>query len=139
MAVVVPNTSPTNLLGRFRGTIFDAAPGYPDVIIFQARDAEGGEWWFSTFYAEFSPREPKVLLGKSIIDTDLDPSGKLTISFSDGSSFIAVPIPLQPGEPDDDLENWHLFTPDDFVLNYGPEGRWEIKPCRYPGRAFARP
>jgi hypothetical protein len=139
MAVVVPNTSPADLLRRFRGTIFDAAPGYPDVILFQARDAEGDDWWFSTFYAEFSPKEPALLLGKSIIDTGLESSGRLTISFSDGSRFVVDPIPLQPGEPDDDLENWHLFTPDELVLTYGPEGRWEIKPCGYPGRGAARP
>jgi hypothetical protein len=106
------------------------------VIQLQARDAEGGEWWFSTFDAEFSPKEPEVLLGKSIIDTDLELSGKLTISFSDGSRLVVDPIPLEPGEPDDDLENWHLFTPDGLVLNYGPEGRWEIKPSSYPGQAL---
>jgi hypothetical protein len=139
MAVVVPNTSPADLLGRFRGTIFDAAHGYPEVIMFQARDAEGRDWWFSTFDAEYSPTDPEVLLGKSIVGTDLDRSGKLAISFSDGSRFVVDPIPLQPDEPDDDLENWHLFTPDGLVLNYGPEGRWEIKPCRYPSRALARP
>ena len=32
MAVVIPDISPTDLLGRFRGTIVDAAPGYPEVL-----------------------------------------------------------------------------------------------------------
>jgi hypothetical protein len=52
MATVITDLSPSDLLGRFRGTVTDAAPGYPEVIHLDVRDAHGGDWSFSTFNAE---------------------------------------------------------------------------------------
>ncbi len=132
MASVTPDLSPADLVGRFRGTIFHAALGHPEVIHLRVKDVDGNEWWFSTFYAEYSPSDPDFFLGKTIIDTDLEPSGKLTLSFSDGSEFKVVPGPLEPGESVEDLETWHLYTPDGIALYYGPGLRWELGPGSNP-------
>jgi hypothetical protein len=128
MASVISDLSPSDLVGRFRGTIFHAAPGYPEVIHLRAKDADGGEWWFSTFYAEYSPSEPDFFLGKTIVDAHLEPSAKLTLSFADGSEFQVVPGPFEPGESVKDLETWHLYSPDGIALYYGPGSRWELGP-----------
>jgi hypothetical protein len=126
MATVIPDISPSDLLEHFRGQILSARPGYPEVIHLKVRDADGGEWGFSTFYAEYSPEDPDFFPGKTVSSADLEPSGKLTIGFSDGSEFNVVPIPLEADEPGNDLETWHLFTPDGLALFYGPRGRWEL-------------
>jgi len=129
MATVIPDLSPSDLVDRFRGTIFYAAPGYPEVIHFRVKDGDGCEWWFSTFYAEYSPSDPDTFPGKTIVDADLKPSGKLTLGFSDGSEFKVTPGPLEPGESVEDLETWHLYTPEGLALYYGPGPRWELGPA----------
>ena len=40
MATVIPNLSPADLLGRLRGPIVEAAPGYPEVIYLHVKDFE---------------------------------------------------------------------------------------------------
>jgi hypothetical protein len=127
MATVIPDISPGELLKRFRGHIFSARPGYPDVLLLKLRDAGGDEWWFSTFYAEFSPSDPSWFMGKTVVAADVDPSGTLKVGFSDGSDLEVRPAPLDPDEPGDDLETWHLITPEDLALNYGPRGIWRLK------------
>lgn len=129
MASVTPDLSPSDLVGRFRGTIFHAAPGYAEVIHLRLKDSDGAEWWFSTFYADYSPSNPEFFPGRTIIDVDLERSGKLTLQFSDGSEFKVTPGPLEPGEPVDDLETWHLYSPDGLALYYGPGPRWELGPA----------
>jgi hypothetical protein len=126
MAIVIPNVIPADLLSRFRGEVIRARPGYPEVIHLRVKDAKGAEWGFSTFDADFSPSDPDVLLGKTVISAELDPSNTLTIGFSDGSDLKVVPRALEPGEEDDELENWFLRTPDDLFLDFGPEGRWRL-------------
>jgi Family of unknown function (DUF6188) len=124
MAVVIPYTFPTDLLGRFRGRVFQARPAYPEVLHFKVRDAAGGEWWFGTQEAEWSPTDPDGLLDKTVVGADLDESsGTLTIGFSDGSEFTVLP---DHEGADDDLEAWELFTPEGLVLTYGPRGRWQL-------------
>jgi hypothetical protein len=87
-------------------------------------DAEGGLWRFATWEADYSPTDPEGLAGKTVVSADLDePGGKLTIGFSDGTTFTVTPI---PDEEDDAIENWELFTPEGLVLSYGPRGRWQL-------------
>jgi hypothetical protein len=123
MAAVIPDLSPADLLGRLRGTVIRAAPSYPEVIYLDIRDAEGGEWTFSTFYAEYSPSEPEFFLGKTVVDVDFELSGRLTMRFSDGSEFNVLP---EPEGPDDELTTWRLLTPDGLALWFRPRGLWDL-------------
>jgi hypothetical protein len=123
MATVIPDLSPADLLSRFRGTVLDAAPGYPEIIILRLRDGEGGAWEFSTAYAEYSPSDPDFFVAKSIVDATLQHSGELTMRFSDGSEFKVLP---EPEGPDDELPTWRLFTPEGLVLRFRPRGRWDL-------------
>ncbi len=125
METVIPDLSPANLLGRFRGTIVEAAPGYPEVIHLYVKDADGDDWSFSTFYADYSPSDPEFFPGKTIVDVTLSPSENLTMRFSDGSEFKVLP---EPEEPDDELPSWRLFTPDGLVLRFRPRGLWDLVP-----------
>jgi hypothetical protein len=127
MAVVIPDISPAGLLSQFRGPVIDSKPGYPEVLHLQVRDANGDEWGLSTFDADFSPSDPDVLLGKTVTGAELAPSNTLTIGFSDGSALTVIPRTLEPGEADDDLENWFLWIPDGRYLHFGPEGRWRLQ------------
>jgi hypothetical protein len=130
MAVVIPDISPVDLLGRFRGPITHAAPGYPEVVHLEVTDSEGGVWGLSTWDADYSPTDPDMLLGKTIVGADFDDdSGSLTIGFSDGSEFKVTAI---RSLPEDEVENWQLFTPEGLVLNYGPAGRWRLKRAGNP-------
>lgn len=126
MAVLIPNVAATELLSRFRGRIVSAKPGYPEVLLLTVMDAQDGEWHFSTFDADYSPSDPDVFVDKEIVDTEVAASNTLTISFSDGSDLTVVPRPLEPGEEDDDLENWYMETPDNRSLDFGPVGRWRL-------------
>ena len=126
MATVIPDVTPSELLDRFRGKIFRAAPGYPEVIHLRVKDSGGDEWRFSTFYATYSPEDPGLFPGKVISAADLDPSGTLKIGFSDHSEFVVTPIPLEPDDPGEDLETWHLITPEGLSLWYGPRSRWHL-------------
>jgi hypothetical protein len=126
MAVVIPDISAADLLSRFRGRIVSSKPGYPEVLLLSVEDAHGREWRFMTFDAEFSPSDPEVFLGKTIISADVAPSNTLTVGFSDGSDLTVVPRSLEPGEENDDLENWFLLTPDNLALDFGPAGRWRL-------------
>jgi Family of unknown function (DUF6188) len=119
---VIPDTFPTDLLSRFRGSIIEANPAYPEVLQLKVRDAQSGEWWFITQEARWSPTDPDVFLDKTVVSADFDKSsGTLTIGFSDGSNFTVTPDHEGAG---DDLEAWELFTPERTVLTYGPRGRW---------------
>lgn len=124
MATIVKDITPAELLSRFRGEIFEADPGYPEVLLLKVRDDEGGQWWFSSGYAEYSPSDPNVFLGKTVVSADIHPSGGLTVGFSDGSSLEVRPLPLEPGESVDDLETWDLIASDGLVIDYGPGERW---------------
>jgi hypothetical protein len=132
MAIVIPDLSPGELLGRFRGRVTQAHPAYPETIQLQVTDAGGGEWWFVTWDADYSPSAPKLLEGKTVVGVDFETSsGKLTMVFSDGSRFEAVPTP-QEDEILDDPAYWQLFTPNDLVLNWGPCRRWKLKRANDP-------
>jgi hypothetical protein len=128
--VAIPDTSPTDLLAALKGQVIESDPGYPEVLHLTVKDPNGDEWGFSTFDSEWSPSDPELFRGKTVTRADLDTiTGKLTIGFSDRSTLTVVPI---PDVEDDDLENWQIFTPDGFVLNYGPGHRWRLKRASDP-------
>jgi hypothetical protein len=128
---VIPDISPTELIARLRGRIFEANYAYPETIQFKLRDADGGEWWLATQWADYSPSEPADLLGKVVVDAKLDErTGNLTFTFSDGSEFKVISRPQE--EPGDDLEHWDLFTPEGLVLVWGPDAGWQLKRATDP-------
>jgi hypothetical protein len=130
MAVLTPDTSPRDLLSRVRGKVEHARLTYPERVHLEVMDAAGGLWFLATWEADYSPGDPSELDGKSVVGTDLDEaSGTLTVVFSDDTCFTVVPI---RDEEDDAIENWQLFTPDGFVLNYGPGERWVLKRASAP-------
>jgi hypothetical protein len=125
MATVIPDTSPGELLAGLRGRIVDAAPGYPEVIHLEMIDSKGQRWGLSTQWADYSPSDPDLLRGKTVVSADLvGPRGNLTLGFSDGTSFRVTTEPQ--GAPDDPF-NWMLFTPDGFVLYWGPGDNWVLR------------
>jgi hypothetical protein len=114
-----------NYLDRLRGRIFEAAPGYPEVIHLRLIDSAGAEWGFSTADAYYSPSDPDALLGKTIVSANLEgPLGNLTIGFSDGTDFR---VTVEPQTAEDDPVNWRLHTPDGFILAWGPGVHWAMK------------
>jgi hypothetical protein len=124
MALVIPDISPAELLTRFRGTVIDVHPAYPETIHLKVRDADGGEWRLCTADADYSPSDPDVLRGKVIVDTEHEgPEGDLTVRFSDGSSFE---VTVEPQTREDDPFNWMLFTPEGLVLEWGPGESWRL-------------
>lgn len=126
MAVVNPRIHAAELLDRFRGRVVRSKPGYPDVLLLRVEDAQGSVWRFSTFDADFSPSDPDAFLDKVVVDAKVANSNTLTIFFSDNSELRVVPRLVEPGEEDDDLENWLLLTPDNLALKFGPVGRWRL-------------
>jgi hypothetical protein len=124
MSIVIPETSPADLLARVRGPVKDARLTYPERVHFEVTDVHGGLWFLATWEAEYSPADPEELNGKTVVSADLDDRSRvLTIGFSDGTSFTVTPI---PDDDDGAIENWELFTPDDLLLTYGPWGRWHL-------------
>jgi hypothetical protein len=124
MAITIPDISPADLLGRIRGTIIGAAPGYPEVIHLKIEDGEGAVWRFSTFYCDFSPSDPNFFLGKIVVDIEFEQSGRLRMLFADGSEFNVLP---EPEEPDDELSTWDLITPDGLSLRFRPRELWTLR------------
>ena len=85
---VIPDIPAAELLSRMRGPIIEACHGYPEVMPFKVKDAQGGVWWFSTFEANYSPTDPAELLGRTVVSANLKAgTANLTIGFSDGSTF----------------------------------------------------
>jgi hypothetical protein len=124
MATVNSDISPMALLDRFRGSVTDARVTYPERAAIDLTDAEGGEWHLTTWWADYDPPDPAACGGKTVVRADLgEPSGTLTLRFSDGSAFTITPA---RDERDDAIENWELFTPEGFVLAFGPRGRWQL-------------
>ncbi|HEY2052654.1 MAG TPA: DUF6188 family protein [Solirubrobacterales bacterium] len=124
MPLVIPDTFPVEILNRFRGPIVDARPAYPEVLHLYLRDADDGEWCFVTQEADWTPSDPEVFQGKTVVSADVDDrSGQLTIGFSDASALTVIPDHLGAH---DDIEAWELFTPEQTILTYGPRGRWQL-------------
>jgi hypothetical protein len=125
MTIVIPDTSPVEILARLRGLVEDAHPSYPETIHVLVRDALGGSWCLSTHDAYYAPSDPEALIGKTIVSADHEgPLGNLTIGFSDGSSFR---VWVDPQETPDDPVNWRLRTPEGLFLAWGPGVTWALK------------
>ena len=125
MASVIPDISPAKLLASFRGSVVAARPAYPETIHLEVRDAAGGLWKFATHDAGYSPSDPDVFPGKTVVSAELEgPLGNLIIGFSDGTNFR---VTVEPQDSEDDPVNWRLYTPDGFILAWGPGVNWAFK------------
>jgi hypothetical protein len=130
MTIVVPDSSPVEILARLRGVVIDVRPAYPETIHVFIRDRDGGLWHLDTHDAYYSPSDPGLLCGKTIVSaTHEGPLGNLTIGFADGSSFR---VWVDPQEAPDDPVNWRLFMPEDLVLSWGPGTDWDVTPSNSP-------
>jgi hypothetical protein len=136
MALAIPDTTPADLLARVRGPVKDSRLTYPERVHFEVTDAGGGLWCLATWESEYSPADPEELNGKTVVDIDLDAAGRLAVHFSDTSRFEVVPV---PDDGDDAILSWELFTPDGWVLIYGPWGLWRWIRADQPQSATARP
>jgi hypothetical protein len=130
MTIVIPDSSPVEILARFRGLVVEAHPSYPETIHLEIRDLDGGLWYFATHDAYYSPSDPDQLRGKTIVSVVHEgPLANLTIGFSDGSSFR---VWVDPQEAPDNPVNWRLFMPEDLVLSWGPGTHWDLTPSNAP-------
>lgn len=123
-SVVALDASPLNVLRSVRGSIVDARIAYPDVLHVEIKDSVGNLWRLATQDAEWSPSDPAELVGRTVIDANIDEeTGELRCKLSDGSL-----LDVKPGtrEAEDDSPNWELITPDGVILEFGPGVRWQI-------------
>jgi hypothetical protein len=122
--VVALDASPANVLRSLRGSIVDAQKAYPDVLHVEIQDSAGELWRLATQDAEWTPSDPRELVGQAIADAEIDEnSGELRCKLSNGSV-----LDVRPGahEAEDDPPNWELITPDGVLLEFGPGVRWQI-------------
>lgn len=121
---VALDASPLNVLRSMRGSIVDARIAYPEVLHVEIKDSAGELWHLATQDAEWSPSDPRALVGRSINDADIDAeTGELRCKLSDGSLLNVKPAAR---EAEDDPPNWELITPGGVVLEFGPGVRWQI-------------
>jgi hypothetical protein len=122
--VVALDASPANVLRSMRGSIVDARIAYPDVLHVEVRDSRGDLWRLATQDADWSPSDPRQLVGRSIDDVAIDgETGELRCMLSDGSVLDVRPAAI---ETEDDPPNWELVSPAGIVLEFGPGLRWQI-------------
>jgi hypothetical protein len=128
--VVALDASPANVLRSMRGSIVDARIAYPDVLHVDVRDSHGDLWRLATQDAEWSPSDPRQLVGRSIDDVAIDgETGELRCMLSDGSVLDVRPAAV---EAEDDPPNWELVSPAGIVLEFGPGLRWQISGADVP-------
>lgn len=119
------DASPASILSSMRGEIVDARPAYPEVLHVDIRDSRGDLWRFSTQYADWTPADPKDLIGRLVADVRIDEqTGALSCPLSDGTSFEVIPGPFEEA---DDPCYWELITPDDLFLEFGPGVSWLVR------------
>lgn len=107
-----------SLLSSLRGEIVDARLAYPDVLHVEIRGSAGELSRLATQDANWSPTNPAELVGKEIVEAEIDAeSGGLRCKLSDGSALEVEPAAGQVG---DDLPSWELITPGGVVLEVGP-------------------
>lgn len=123
--MLVPlDASPLNLLRSMRGPIVDARIAHPEVLHLEVKDSAEELWRLATQDAEWSPSDPVELVGRSVVDADIDAeTGELRCKLSDGSLFAVKP---DARVARDDPPNWELITPGGVVLEFGPGVRWQI-------------
>jgi len=113
-----------------RGAIIDARLGYPDVLHVKIKDSAGETWQLATQDADWTPTDPRELVGQSIEDARIDEeSGELRCQLSNGSLLDVKPARK---EADDDPPNWELITPGGVLLEFGPGVRWQISSADEP-------
>ena len=118
------DSSPANVLPEFRGPIVAAQIAFPDVLHVEVRDERGEVWKLATQDARWSPEDPNVLTGQSIVRAGVDPaSGDLRCDLSNGSMLV---IASRPASARDDPPSWELIAPTGVVLEFGPGMRWQI-------------
>lgn len=128
--VVALDASPANVLRSLRGTIIDARIAYPDVLHVEVRDLRRDLWRLATQDAEWSPSDPRQLVGRSIDDVAIDgTTGELRCILSDGSVLDVRPAAI---EAEDDPPNWELVGPAGILLKFGPGLRWQISSADVP-------
>jgi hypothetical protein len=125
LAAAVPlDTSPLSALRSMRGAIVDARIAYPEVLHVEIKDSDGELWHLATQDAEWSPSDPAELVGRSVVEADIDAeTDELRCKLSDGSLFAVKP---DARVARDDPPNWGLITPGGVVLEFGPGVRWQI-------------
>jgi hypothetical protein len=124
LTTVHRNSALAEILAGFRGSIADARMAYPEVLHLDVRDPEGDLWRFATQDANWTPRDPADLRGRSIAGAEVDwATGTLRCELSGGMTFAVIPAAQ---EAEDDPPNWELFTPDGQLLEFGPAMRWHL-------------
>lgn len=79
-------------LRSMRGVIVNARIAYPEVLHVEIKDSAEGLWRLATQDAEWSPVDPDELVGRSIVDADIDAgTGELRCTLSDGSLLDVRP------------------------------------------------
>jgi hypothetical protein len=130
VTVVALDASPANVLRSLRGSIVDARIAYPDVLHVEVRDSRGDLWRLATQDAEWSPADPRQLVGRSVDDVAIDgETGELRCMLSDGSVLYVRPAAI---DAEDDPPNWELVSPSGVVLEFGPGMRWQISGADWP-------
>jgi hypothetical protein len=127
---VALDSSPANVLRSMRGSIVDARLGHPEVLQVEIKDAAGETWQLATQDAEWTPADPRELVGQLIEDAQIDETtGELLCKLSNGSLLDVKPARK---EADDDPPNWELITPGGVLLEFGPGVRWQISSADEP-------
>ncbi len=123
-STIAIDASPASILRSMRGQIVAARIAYPDVLHVEIRDAAGAMWRLATQDADFSPSDPRELVGREIASVEIDPvTGALRCPLSGGSSLDVRPA----GDgAHSDLPSWELIAPDGVALEFGPGMRWQI-------------
>lgn len=118
------DASPVKVLHSLRGSIVDAQEAYPQILHLEVRDSDGGLWRLATQDADYSPSDPKKLVGSIVEHSEIDEAtSELRLTLSDKSRFVVRPAQR---EAIDDPPYWELITPDGLVLEFGPGLRWQI-------------
>lgn len=130
MATVALDASPANVLRELRGTIVAARVAYPEVLHVEVRDARGDLWRLATQDARWSPFDPSMLVGHSLVQAAIDgETGELRLRLSDDSALEIVPA---AADAPDDPPSWELISPGGIALEFGPGMRWRISGTDMP-------
>ena len=129
-SVVALDASPRTVLRSLHGAIVDARIAYPDVLHVEVKDSDGDVWELATQGADWSPRDPQLMIGLSLEGANIDEaSGEMRFSLSDGSALKLSPFRFEAA---DDPPNWEVITPNGLVLEFGPGLRWQISSADAP-------
>lgn len=118
------DVSPVSVLRSLRGPIVAARVAYPGVLHVEVCDSTGALWRLASQDAEYSPRDPSDLVGRSIDEASIEEgTGGLRCGLSDGSLLVLRPVGSQARN---DPPSWELIAPSGLVLEFGPGLSWQI-------------